>query len=79
MIEYDRNNQQKRVVNMKILFFSDVHGITTNLPRIKELDKKENFDKIVCLGDLYYSGPSYNGNSTNSSEVLKFLMKYRED
>lgn len=62
---------------MKILFFSDIHGITNNLKVLEELDNKEHFDKIVCLGDLYYSGPTFdNSLKLNSKDVLEFLMKY---
>ena len=46
---------------MKILFISDIHGITTNLDKIKDIYNKGNFDKMVVLGDLYYAG--FNGNS----------------
>ena len=42
---------------MKILFISDIHGIKTNLPKIKERFEKLNCDKLVVLGDLYYIGP----------------------
>lgn len=64
---------------MKILFFSDIHGITDNLKVLEELDNKEHFDKIVCLGDLYYQGPTYhNSYNISSSAVLEFLMKYED-
>lgn len=42
---------------MKILFISDIHGIKTNLPKIKERFIELNCDKLVVLGDLYYIGP----------------------
>ena len=42
---------------MKILFISDIHGIKTNLPKIKERFKELECDKLVVLGDLYYIGP----------------------
>ena len=42
---------------MKILFISDIHGIKTNLPKIKEKFETLNCDKLVVLGDLYYIGP----------------------
>ena len=42
---------------MKILFISDIHGIKTNLQKIKERFEKLNCDKLVVLGDLYYIGP----------------------
>ncbi len=64
---------------MKILFFSDIHGITNNLNIIQEKMNREKFDKIVCLGDLYYSGPTYdNIYKVNSREVLEFLSKYTD-
>lgn len=64
---------------MKIIFFSDIHGITTNLHVITELDKKEKFDKIVCLGDLYYPGPSCDDFScVNSKQVLEFLTSFSD-
>ena len=62
---------------MKILFISDIHGITENLCLIENLEKKENFDKIICLGDLYYAGPTFDKTKEVSSRsVLDFLMKY---
>ena len=62
---------------MKILFFSDIHGICNNLKYLKELDNKEHFDKIVCLGDLYYAGPTYdNSLVVDSNKVLEFLMSF---
>ena len=62
---------------MKILFMSDIHGISENLDYIKQLDERQNFDKIVVLGDLYYPGPSYNKEFVvDSNKVLQFLMNY---
>lgn len=42
---------------MKILFISDIHGIKTNLPKVKERFEELECDKLVVLGDLYYIGP----------------------
>lgn len=42
---------------MKILFISDIHGIKTNLPKIKARFEELECDKLVVLGDLYYIGP----------------------
>jgi len=42
---------------MKILFISDIHGIKTNLPKIKSRFEELSCDKLVVLGDLYYIGP----------------------
>ena len=52
---------------MKILFISDIHGKITNLKYIDDLIIKENFDKIVVLGDLYYSGFIENYDEINPS------------
>lgn len=64
---------------MKILFISDVHGSTKNLDKIENIIKKENFDKIVVLGDLYYQGPTNNDYEFISSITVKdFLTKYKD-
>lgn len=64
---------------MKVLFFSDIHGISDNLNYIKKLDDKEKFDKIVVLGDLYYAGPTFdNSKQIKSMEVKDFLMSYQD-
>lgn len=64
---------------MKILFISDIHGITDNLSIIERTIQKENIDKLVCLGDLYYAGPSYNNHhQIDSRGVLNFLMNYQD-
>lgn len=42
---------------MKLMFISDIHGIKTNLEKVKEKFKELNCDKLVVLGDLYYIGP----------------------
>ena len=42
---------------MKIMFISDIHGIKTNLPKVKERFEELNCNKLVVLGDLYYIGP----------------------
>ena len=62
---------------MKILFISDIHGIPNNLPKIEKIINEENIDKLVCLGDLYYAGPTYSKEySVDSKVVLEFLTKY---
>lgn len=42
---------------MKILVISDIHGSKYYAQKIKEIFFKENADKIILLGDLYYHGP----------------------
>ena len=42
---------------MKVLVISDIHGSGYYAEKIKEIEKREQPDKIVLLGDLYYHGP----------------------
>ena len=42
---------------MKVLLFSDIHGSSYYADKIKEIVDRENPDKIILLGDLYYHGP----------------------
>ena len=64
---------------MKILFFSDIHGIVDNLNIIEKQIIDNKIDKIVCLGDLYYAGPTYDKKYiVNSKEVHNFLTKYQD-
>lgn len=64
---------------MKILFFSDIHGITNNLNVIEKEIVDNKIDKIVCLGDLYYAGPTYDKKYiVNSKDVHNFLTKYQD-
>ena len=58
---------------MKILFISDIHGITDNLDFIERKINECKIDKLVCLGDLYY-----NYYYTNRDDVHDFLNKYKD-
>ena len=42
---------------MKYLVISDIHGSSFYANKIQEIYNKENPDKIILLGDLYYHGP----------------------
>ena len=42
---------------MKVLIISDIHGSGYYGEKIKEINERENPDKIILLGDLYYHGP----------------------
>ncbi len=42
---------------MKVLIISDIHGSAYYAGKIKEIIERENPEKIVLLGDLYYHGP----------------------
>ena len=62
---------------MKILFISDIHGISKNLDKIRVLINENNFDKIVNLGDSYYCGLSIKGElEVNPNAVKNFFNKY---
>ena len=63
---------------MKLLFISDIHGRKKNLNFLEQLVNKENFDKIVVLGDLYYTGLKSSDNDVNPILVKDFLTKYKD-
>lgn len=42
--------------NMKIMVISDTHGLITGIHKVEEKINELNIDKIVILGDIYYSG-----------------------
>ena len=42
---------------MKAVVISDIHGSGYYAEKIKEINERENPDKIILLGDLYYHGP----------------------
>lgn len=42
---------------MKILILSDIHGSAYYMGRMQQIEKQEEPDKILLLGDLYYHGP----------------------
>lgn len=56
----------------KAIFFSDIHGITTNLSKIEEKINELNPNYIIVLGDIY-------GSFNKDNEyIYEFLMKYKE-
>lgn len=62
---------------MKILFISDIHGITTNLNHIEKVFNDKRCDKLVVLGDLYrcfdFDNPNY-----DKIKVQQFLESFKE-
>ncbi len=54
---------------MKIAVISDIHGNMQALEAVLENIKKENCDKIFCLGDLAMAGPQPN-ETINKVKVL---------
>lgn len=42
---------------MKVVVVSDIHGSSYYAERLKEIVEKEDPEKVIILGDLYYHGP----------------------
>lgn len=64
---------------MKALVISDIHGSGYYAEKIKEINEKENPDKIVLLGDLYYHGPRNELSQEYSPmEVAKVLNSLKD-
>lgn len=42
---------------MRVVIASDIHGSLYYTEKLKEIVEKENPEKIILLGDLYYHGP----------------------
>ncbi len=51
MILYRREKQ------MKLLVIADIHGSAYYMKRIQQIEEREQPDKIIILGDMYYHGP----------------------
>lgn len=67
---------------MKYLVISDIHGSSYYAKKIDEIYNKENPDKIILLGDLYYHpmrgiGPN-DCEKYNPIEVATILNKYKD-
>lgn len=63
---------------MKILIISDIHGSSYYADKIREIEERENPDKIVLLGDLYY-GPRNNlTEEYNKMKVAGVLNDFGE-
>lgn len=60
---------------MKIIFISDIHGIKTNLDKVKEKFIKLNCDKLVVLGDIYYS---YHGSIIDEEYDPEYINNFLE-
>ena len=60
---------------MKIMFISDIHGISDNLGKIREKYKEFKCEKLVILGDIYNN---YNYYDNNKEKVQKFLNDFKD-
>lgn len=62
---------------MKVIIASDIHGNLKYANKLDELIEKENPDKLILLGDLYYHGPRNSlPDEYNPMEVSRILNKY---
>ena len=59
--------------NMKIAIISDIHGNMQALDAVLENIKKENCEKIFCLGDLAMAGPQPN-ETINKIKDFSFVV-----
>ena len=62
---------------MKVLVISDIHGSGYYAEQINEINRREDPEKIIILGDIYYHGPrnelSQEYNPMKVAEVLNSL------
>lgn len=64
---------------MKILVASDLHGSGYYARKLNEIIEKENPDRIILLGDLYYHGPRNQFSLGYAPmEAAKILNSYKE-
>ena len=64
---------------MKYLVVSDIHGSSYYAKKLEEIMAKENPDKLILLGDLYYHGPRNPlTNEYSPMEVAQILNKYKD-
>ena len=61
---------------MKIMFISDIHGISDNLGKIREKYKEFKCEKLVILGDIYNN---YNYYDNNKDKVQEFLNDFKDN
>ncbi len=64
---------------MKLMFISDIHGISTNLDKVKQKFEEFKCDKLVVLGDLYYIGPRNKIVEGYSIEKVKSFLESMKD
>ena len=64
---------------MKALVISDIHGSGYYADKIKEIVERENPEKIILLGDLYYHGPRNNlSQEYNPMKVAETLNSMKD-
>lgn len=64
---------------MTIMFISDIHGIKTNLPKIKKRFNELSCDKLIVLGDIYNIGSRNKSKEEyDAIYIKKFLESFKE-
>lgn len=64
---------------MKYLVISDIHGSGYYASKIIDIYEKENPNKIILLGDLYYHGPRNQlSQEYNPMKVSEILNTYKD-
>ena len=65
---------------MKLLIISDIHGSSYYAKKLEEIYNKEEPDKLIILGDLYYHGPRNElTQEYGPMEVAKILNSLKEN
>lgn len=62
---------------MKVLIFSDIHGLNKNVEYLKKLEANEKFDKIIILGDIYNAGIHHSSKYYNPDSIRFFLKSIK--
>ena len=64
---------------MKAVVISDIHGSGYYADKIREIVERENPEKIILLGDLYYHGPRNNlSQEYNPMKVAQTLNSLKD-
>lgn len=64
---------------MKYIVLSDIHGSLFYMQKIMNIIEKEEVEKVILLGDLYYHGPRNSlPEQYNPMEVCKLLNSIKD-
>lgn len=61
---------------MRYIVISDIHGAISNISKILD---KENYDKIILLGDILYHGPRNDVPSSYNPKELINILNNKKD
>ena len=64
---------------MKLFIISDIHGSLYYLKKVMEIFGKENYDKLVILGDELYHGPRNPLPKDYSPKEVIEIEKYKDE